>query len=32
MVAASALRLTDRQLERQIACHLAETKRPGLRE
>jgi osmotically-inducible protein OsmY len=31
MVAASALRFADRQLERQIACHLAETKRPGLR-
>ena len=31
MVAASSLRSSDRQLERQIACHLAETNRPGLR-
>jgi len=31
MVAATAPRTSDRQLERQIANHLAETNRPGLR-
>ena len=31
MLATSSLRTSDRQLERQIASHLAETNRPGLR-
>jgi osmotically-inducible protein OsmY len=31
MVAATARRSSDCQLERQIASHLAETNRPGLR-
>jgi len=31
MVAASAPRTSDRQLERQITSHLAETNRPGLK-
>lgn len=31
MVAAMLSRTSDRQLERQIANHLAETNRPGLK-
>ena len=31
MVAASAVRPSDRLLERQITSHLAETNRPGLK-